>query len=74
MKVADNPNHGDLLVWPQFAYKLTSNLHLLFEARVLGGSATHQIGQYRDYGGKGPSGPTWEPRGHRSRVERQEQA
>lgn len=51
VKVAYNPNHGDYYVWPQLAYKLTPTLHALFEARVIGGSATHQIGEYRDYDG-----------------------
>jgi hypothetical protein len=51
VKVAYNPNHGDFFVWPQLAYKLMPNLHVLFEARVLGGSATQTIGQYRKYDG-----------------------
>ena len=32
-------------------YKLTPNLLGILEGRVLGGSRTHQIGQYRDYDG-----------------------
>jgi hypothetical protein len=51
LKVAYNPNHGDYYVWPSLTYKVTPNLHFLFEARVIGGSRTHEIGQYRDYDG-----------------------
>lgn len=51
LKVAYNPGHGDYYVWPQLTYRLTENLHVLFEARVLGGSATSTIGQYRDHDG-----------------------
>ena len=51
LKVAYNPNHGDFFLWPQLGYKLTSNLVGLLEGRVIGGSRTHQIGQYRDYDG-----------------------
>jgi hypothetical protein len=51
VKVAYNPNHGDYYVWPQLTYKVTPSLHALFEARVIGGSRTHEIGQYRDYDG-----------------------
>jgi hypothetical protein len=51
VKVAYNPNHGDLYVWPQLAYKLTPTLHALFEARVIAGSRSHEIGQYRDLDG-----------------------
>ena len=51
IKIAYNPNHGDFFLWPQLGYKLTSNLHALLEARVLGGDGTHPIGQYRDYDG-----------------------
>ncbi len=51
VKVAYNPNHGDTYVWPSATYKLTPNLHLLLEARVIAGSRTHQIGEYRDYDG-----------------------
>lgn len=35
-------NHGDFFVWPQLAYRLTSKLHALFEARILSDNATHQ--------------------------------
>jgi len=51
LKIAYNPNHGDYFVWPQLAYKLTPSLHALFEARIIGGSPNHQIGQYRDHDG-----------------------
>jgi hypothetical protein len=51
LKIVYNPNHGDYIVWPQLAYKLTPLTHLLFEARVIGGDATQPIGQYRDYDG-----------------------
>jgi len=51
LKIGYNPNHGDFFLWPQVAYKLTSNLHAAFEARILGGDGTHPIGQYRDYDG-----------------------
>jgi hypothetical protein len=51
VKIGYNVNHGDVLVWPQVAYKLTSNLHALFEARVLSGDGGHTIGQYRDHDG-----------------------
>ena len=51
VKVAYNPNHGDWFVWPQLAYKLTPSFHALWEARVIGGSADHQIGEYRDHDG-----------------------
>jgi hypothetical protein len=51
LKIAYNPNHGDFYLWPQLGYKLTSNLHALVEARVLGGDGIHPIGQYRDYDG-----------------------
>jgi hypothetical protein len=51
LRIAYNPNHGDFFLWPQLAYKLTSNLHALVEAHVLGGDGTHPIGQYRDYDG-----------------------
>ena len=37
--------------WPQLTYRLTDNLHALFEARILGGTPTQPIGQYRDYDG-----------------------
>jgi hypothetical protein len=47
VKVGYNPNHGDVFVWPQLSYKLTPTLHALFEARVITGSRSHQIGQYR---------------------------
>ena len=51
VKVGYNPNHGDIYVWPLVTYKLTPNLHALFEARFIAGSRTHEIGQYRDYDG-----------------------
>ena len=51
VKIAYNPNHGDFLLWPQLGYKLTPLLHAQLEARVIGGSATHPIGQYRDHDG-----------------------
>jgi len=49
LKLAYNPNHGEYVVWPQLTYKLMPALHGLFQARILGGSRTHTIGQYRDY-------------------------
>jgi hypothetical protein len=51
LKVAYNPNHGDFFVWPQLTYRLTDDLHAIFEARVLGGSKNQLIGQYRDHDG-----------------------
>jgi len=51
LKIAYNPNHGDYFLWPQLSYKLTPTLHALFEARVIGGTATQEIGQYRDHDG-----------------------
>ena len=47
LEVAYNANHGDFFVWPQLTYRLTDSLHAFFEARVLGGTATQPIGQYR---------------------------
>ncbi len=51
LKAAYNPNHGDFFLWPQLGYKLTSNLIGILEGRVIGGTRTQQIGQYRDYDG-----------------------
>ena len=51
LKVAYNPNHGDYFVWPQLTYRLSDNLHALFEARVLGGDPNQEIGEYRDHDG-----------------------
>jgi hypothetical protein len=51
LKAAYNPNHGDFFLWPQLAYALTPNLIGLVEGRILGGSRSQQIGQYRDYDG-----------------------
>lgn len=50
-KAAYNPNHGDFFLWPQLGYKLTANLIGILEGRVIGGTRTQQIGQYRDYDG-----------------------
>jgi hypothetical protein len=51
LKVVFNPNHGDYIIWPQVAYKLTPLTHLLFEARVIGGDPNQPIGEFRDYDG-----------------------
>jgi hypothetical protein len=51
LKVVYKPNHGDYILWPQVAYKLTPLTHLLLEARFIGGDANQPIGQYRDYDG-----------------------
>lgn len=51
LKAAYNPNHGDFFLWPQLGYKLTANLSAILEGRVIGGTRTQQIGQYRDYDG-----------------------
>jgi len=51
LKIAYAPAHGDYYVWPQLTYKVRPRWHVLFGARVLGGSATTRIGQYRDHDG-----------------------
>jgi hypothetical protein len=51
LKLVFNPNHGDYIVWPQIAYKLTPLTHVIFEARVIGGDRNQPIGQFRDYDG-----------------------
>ncbi|MEO6025938.1 MAG: hypothetical protein ABIR79_03610 [Candidatus Binatia bacterium] len=51
LKAAYTPNHGDFFLWPELGYKLTSNLIGILEGRILGGSRTQPIGQYRDYDG-----------------------
>jgi len=51
LKVAYNPGHGNYYVWPQITYRVTDNLHALFEARILGGDRNTTMGQYRDHDG-----------------------
>jgi len=51
VKLGYEPNHGEVVLWPQLTYKLTPSLHALFEARVISGSRKHEIGQYRDHDG-----------------------
>jgi hypothetical protein len=51
LKLAYNPNHGDLLFWPQLTYKVTPLTHVILEGRVLAGDPTQTIGQYRDHDG-----------------------
>lgn len=51
VKVAYNPNHGDFYVWPQMSYRFAPGLYGLLEARVIGGTRTQPIGEYRDYDG-----------------------
>jgi hypothetical protein len=49
VKVGYNPNHGDVYVWPEVTYRITPTLHALFEARVIAGNRSQQIGEYRDH-------------------------
>jgi hypothetical protein len=51
LKAAYNPNHGDFFLWPQLGYKITPSVVGILEGRVIGGTRTQQIGQYRDYDG-----------------------
>jgi len=51
LKLAYIPNHGDYYVWPQVTYKIRPRCHLLLGARIIGGTRTQRVGQYRDHDG-----------------------